>query len=207
MMTRPQNPVLLVALEGVDGVGKTSAIKALMRRRLPTVSLLQVPAPYLKLRPYVDSGDKHARFLYHLASLRQALISDNKARAAYFLCDRYLPSLFAYSHVFHRLDIDTFLRYMAPFWSVVPKESAAVVLTCSRQVLLSRLRHKRKLNAVEQAIIADASIARRLDRAFRLYYDQTRAVSHARWDFVDTSTLTPSEVADLIVTRAVIKTP
>lgn len=91
------NGVLVIAVEGLDGVGKSTSIRSLNERiggqviRTPDSSLREV-------RDIFDSASMHTRNAFYNASNHLASDAIRKSNSNIFIIDRYVPSTFAAAH-------------------------------------------------------------------------------------------------------------
>lgn len=110
-MDKNASPHYFIAIEGIDGVGKSTVAKALCRelnafyyKTPPAIfesfSISTVTGESLSLRKYVDTAaysSPHSRFLFYLYTLTEASREIRSLLSKHIIvCDRYLSSTLAY---------------------------------------------------------------------------------------------------------------
>jgi thymidylate kinase len=123
------------ALEGLDGVGKSTVIRGLEARGIKTV---KTPTPELTpLRPYFDKQDTPIRFAYFLLGVLHAGHKAQTNPGETVVCDRYLLTTVS-AHEAMGLSSKVFDAWM-PVIKSIPVPVVTFVLTATEDTRLARL--------------------------------------------------------------------
>ncbi len=194
---------IIIAIEGVDGSGKSCTIDMLKHLGENLICSESMPSSFSILKSFMDTkADKVTKFLFYLSAIRQmiSLTEKNENINRVIIFDRYIPSLFAYNHVFNGLTEKEFINYMKPFWDNVPKESLIFLLTCGQEQIKARLDKKPHKNSIESLLLQNISLVSSLEEALRRYYLLTSNLSDkTRFIEIDSSQSTPVEIANYII--------
>lgn len=186
-----------IVLEGVSGIGK-STLAALLARRMDGPSLHTLPTPHSKWSGQVNEGLRALpQFAFYLSGLLHA---SDRIRAALplgtVIADRYRSSVAACHGAVHGIDpldvaalLDAYGTYLA-----VPDHT--FYLHCTPERLRQRLASKADVKQ------DDTDLFDVPDRHKQLVDNFTAmAATDPTAVVIDTSDLTPEEVADRILTR------
>jgi thymidylate kinase len=124
------------ALEGLDGVGKTTTIEGL---RDKDFVVLKTPGKLLSvLRPIFEEQDTRARFMFYLTSVLQAGYQAKKYTAhEKVICDRYLLTTVA-AHEAMGMSVE-FMAACMPIVRQAPVPEMTFILTATEEARLNRL--------------------------------------------------------------------
>ncbi|GDX83818.1 hypothetical protein LBMAG42_56290 [Deltaproteobacteria bacterium] len=174
------SPHLFVVIEGVDGVGKSSVVRALSAR-LGATAYKSPGGPFALARPLVDEGlDGLTRYYFFRAAVQydSACISKLLEQAP-VVCDRYIES----TRVCHAIRDPRVWALDAG--AALLKPTRTFVLTAHPDVIARRLLSRPERGHDEQ----DLAFILRCDALFR-------TLGHP---VLDTSTTTADTIADRIV--------
>ena len=169
-----QYKCVVVALEGLDGVGKSTTAAVLLRQLLDQGFSAVThhyeadffPEAFLKERERPDPNVKY--FLQLAAATRMATHLTDYSSSVVAICDRYVDSAIAY---FAALPDE--MRRVPAVYVELPAPTHAVLLECTRETRLRRLYSrakapsKRKLYTLTDfgdRLFADLSVMRRWER-------------------------------------------
>ena len=132
---------MFIVIDGPDGTGKTTVVKALAQRlaRLPGVVVKETREPYTPwLREWLSDPTVQARELLvgfaHDRNLHlREVVEPALARGEVVLCDRYIYSTIAYQTLHNP---EALVRGLV---EGVRKPDLAVVLTCPLEIAMARI--------------------------------------------------------------------
>jgi dTMP kinase len=129
-----------IALEGVDGSGKTTVAEQLAQK----VSALYLRTPgegYKPARKYVDNGTPPAaKLFFYLSSVADASSQITKARAIQpVVCDRYLWSTLIPHSAYHNTDLKALEKVLKFATDTFEVPSNTVLLQVNEEEQLRRL--------------------------------------------------------------------
>jgi len=185
----------IIALEGVDGSGKTSTLN-MLKKNSKIVVRSSMPKIFYSIKDHMDRNqDTVGKFLFFLNAIKMSLGKNVGNNYVFF--DRYVPSLFAYNHVFNDLSIDQFKSFMSPFWDYIPKENMICLLYCSHEEMMIRISQKENKSFVENEILKNEDIINQLNNAYKLYYKKISF--NSKLIEVDTTNVSCDVTAKLII--------
>jgi len=178
----------LIALEGIDGTGKTTAAKALAS--LYNFKYLKIPDGKLcQLREHIDSQESFmTRFLYYMACNSDAQKTINSILTANDLAiDRYYHSTLAYHNILLGKDMGYYLEDLN-----LRKADNIFLLAADKETVKDRI-SRRPGNATDSKLEKDIDFLMRVqDEFFRIC-----PAAH----IIDTSVLDEQGVIEYIKTR------
>jgi len=173
----------LIALEGVDGAGKSSILNALSTHDQNIVIQSSMPELLHSTKEYYEChADLLSKFLFFMTSIRTALheVEHTVSNSVFF--DRYRGSLYAYHKVFNNLTIDSFHSFLEPFDKWIPCEDFMVLLECDTHINLERIKNKTKISKTEEIILNDSSVIDRIIDAYEEYHSSLSNVVLLRFN-------------------------
>ena len=174
----------LIAVCGVDGVGKTTVAKELAHR-LGYEYVKTPPGSYQALRGFYEQEGVSAfsRFCFYLGAVHESsdAIRATLQRGASVIADRYIMSLMAYHEVLLRDDLQDYVE-LADF----SPPTASILLTARIDVIRSRIEGRDK----------GFDSAREADIEYLASVQQRFGMRIPRAHTVDTSSLTIAGVVD-----------
>lgn len=178
------------ALEGLDGVGKSTIVNGLKEKGL---TILRTPPDAMKwLRPLFEHADLRFRFLYYLSGVfyagMQARNSDPKQRV---VSDRFLLTTIA-AHEAMGLNPNVINLFM-PLIKLTPIPKSTFLLVCEENERLRRM-YQRGANVVD---LKNIEIDQKLLGG---YLKWSESLGH-KMVKVDTTNITPNQVIQEIMGR------
>jgi len=181
------------ALEGLDGVGKSTVIKELQMGGI--VVFKTPPEEIASVRKVFDTQSTRVRFLYYLLGV---VVVGDKAQgvAAHekVFCDRYLLTTVA-AHEAMGLD-KPFLALMTPVIFKIPRPEQTILLTATEETRMERL-----LSRPGKANETDIANLRINSQLLVGYETWARRLGHSLVE-VDTTHICPEEVAGIVMNIA-----
>lgn len=180
----PKYPFM--AIEGVDGVGKTTCAQILAKR----VSGYYYKTPsriFEKMRKEIDTlGNLRLRFIFYLASVFHATYEIRKLLSEQpVICDRYVWSTIAY----HRaLGVD--LSYIKFERLPILLTDFSIYLWADERTYIQRLIHRGPSSSSDKELEINRALQQKIHREFLSLPVRP----------IDTSNLNPNEVCDVILT-------
>lgn len=188
-----QQPHLFVAIEGLDGTGKSTAADrlatTLSANGVPAVSLHTPLEPFASLRDYISATNNvDTQFHFFLAAVHDA--SQKIAallKETTVVCDRYLFSTVAY----HRARGATMLAGAETF-SVLQPDTTFYLTVDDEGVRRTRIDARQEHRPGDELLRTSGSLLERIDLEFRTFPSLI---------IVDTSRLTVDEVVKTMIAR------
>jgi dTMP kinase len=176
---------LFIAIEGIDGVGKTTCAKILAKR----VSAYYYRTPsglFERNRTKIDTlGDFHLRFIFYLASVFHATNRIRKLLTEQpVICDRYIYSTIAYHKA---LGVD--LSYIDLERLPILLPDFSIYLWADERAYIHRLTRRGSRPSSDKELEINRVLQQRIHREF---------LSLPLLP-IDTSNLNPNEVCDVIL--------
>jgi dTMP kinase len=148
---------LLITLDGIDGVGK-STIAHLLEERLNATTIKGVRDIYVDKLAF-QSRHLNVRCLYYLASFLDAVLDAKKDNET-IIFDKSFYSTIAYHRALgSEIDIERTLT------SVVAPD-LSIYLTCSRKVWVRRLEKREKIDWYEQQLLSQPLFAEKIEELY-----------------------------------------
>ncbi len=179
---------IFIAIEGIDGAGKTTVCH-LLGERLSATQYKTPSSPFADTRARIDERvNFHSRFYYYLASVFHAsaeiatLLKDSSV-----VCDRYILSTVC----FHKA-ADASLAYFDDSSLPLLQPDVTFFLNADYDTRIKRIasRENMPIHAVKQQMLHDAAYQEQVKAEFQKY-------PHLIW--IDTGSLAPEAVVDNIV--------
>jgi len=179
---------MFIAIEGLDGVGKTT-VSRLLAGYLNAVYFITPPEDIRHLRSLVEDGSPVARYMYYLVG--DIVVSERIKKVLRggrdVVCDRYILS----TQVYHR-------ALNPGGWAIdedvlgIVQPDVTILLTCSEEERLRRLRSRRKMDVPDAHIEGDGDLMKAVDR---LYHSFPGLME------IDSTHLTARETADAVLRK------
>jgi dTMP kinase len=175
---------LFIAIEGVDGVGKTTCAK-LLSKIIPAHYYKTPPNAFIPLRERAESLNAEARFLFYLCSVAWAsqdikeLIKNEPV-----ICDRYIFSTLAYHKA---LGVDVSTASLNKLSILMPDIS--ICLLAQSDKCSERLKKRGSTSSTDRRLEEDKRLQQKISNAFTLL----------PMVFVETTNLSLEEVCTLIL--------
>ena len=160
-LLRTKHPIL--AIEGADGVGKTSVAKVLAKQ-LNGVYIETPPAQYKGLRMFFEESERSylARLFFYIGSLWEAWEEiETLSQLQTVVIDRWLLSLELYHELLTGCALRSIIEIAAP-----PSADLNIILTASDEAIESRLNKKAK-NSFDDGLHNNHSFQKDVRAKFR----------------------------------------
>ncbi|PJE57627.1 MAG: hypothetical protein COU82_00910 [Candidatus Portnoybacteria bacterium CG10_big_fil_rev_8_21_14_0_10_38_18] len=182
---------LFIALEAIDGVGKSTVIN-LLKQNSKIVTLATPPKPFALIRKIFDYTGLKLRFIFYLSSVIYASYLIKKwVKEKPVICDRYLLSTLA-AHEARGLSENWFNSLGLIIKNVYPPDFV-ILLYCKENIRLQRLK-KRKLTK---------SDIENLNKGLcpKIYIGYQKWAKKLGYNLIkiDTTNLTPGQIRDKIM--------
>ncbi len=190
-MTQIDRDKRIIAVEGLDGVGKTTVSRLICEQTDSTYLPYKEINPLAGLRGLYDAGPVSTRFLYHLTSnmMNYFLIKRAyKEATGDLLVDRTVYSTLAY-HLASGMS-PTWQKFVMP--QITDQFDMLLYLTASEQERMRRLRKNRPIIGACDPLAVD--FGKRTDFVYR------RLAPEKTYVF-DTTNKTPEQVASGVIGR------
>jgi len=177
---------MFVAIEGLDGVGKTT-VSRLLASRLNAECFITPPEDIRHLRSLVEDGSPIARYMYYLVG--DIVVSERIKKVLRggrdVVCDRYILS----TQVYHRaLNPNSWAIDEGVLGIIQP--NVTVLLTCSEEERLRRLKSRRKIDVPDAHIEGNEDLMKAVDK---LYHSFLGLVE------IDSTRMTAGETVDAVL--------
>lgn len=181
---------MLVAIEGIDGVGKTTIATALadhLRTLGQPVRIMPMPPEELaEAANFMNhNASTKAHYLFYLAVVKHTSDQiEKQIEHGHVICARYLLSTLAYhwaANVNVRIELDDLV--------IVPPD-LTVLLRCSENERQSRIQHRELKKPGDALKLTEDSILARIETLYHKFDDSIIEI--------DTTGQTPSQVAESI---------
>ena len=184
------NGLVVIAVEGLDGVGKSTSIRSLNEKIGRQV--IRTPDSRLReVRDIFDSASMHTRNAFYNASNHLASDAIRSSDRNIFIVDRYVPSTFAAAHSHGLLTLDEIYekQYSGELWEglVVPDHIFHLRLNEAERV--NRITGRGESLNRDELILMD-------DTCFREKY--TTVLDLFATDVIQMDDLTPLEIGSIM---------
>ncbi|MEX1258135.1 MAG: hypothetical protein WEG36_11010 [Gemmatimonadota bacterium] len=181
-----EHPPLFIAIEGIDGVGKTTVGRALakhMRAHGRPAEAWGVPLqPFRRLKRYVATDcDLNTQFLFHLTGVADASRVINTTLSSHtVICARYIHSTLAY----HRA-LGATLQIDPGSLGIRWPDIVFYLTAADEHVRRARIARRGERDATDRLAFEKGSLPERIDAEYRRFTSLTT---------IETSRLTVREV-------------
>lgn len=149
---------MIITLDGMDGVGK-STVAALLKERLNATIVRGVRDVYVDKLAY-DTPNLDVRYLYYLASFLDSILLAKAKNNSILIYDKSFYSTIAYHKCLgSQIDIEKIIT------SIVAPD-LKVYLTCPKEVWVKRLRAREEINWYEEQIITQDSLSDKIEALY-----------------------------------------
>ncbi|MBU2638333.1 MAG: AAA family ATPase [Nanoarchaeota archaeon] len=175
---------IFIALEGIDGAGKTS-IGKMLEEKLGFAYYATPPQGYKPIRRFVsENAQPMARFLYYMAGnidtshAIKDMLKHNDA-----ICDRYVFSTLIPHSIRERLTVEDMLQLFVPYRDHILMPDTTIVLDVEPEEQIRRLTQRNQgKNSSSDRLILENTVLR---REFRERY--IAVANRFNWPVIDTS--------------------
>lgn len=192
---KPNKSYCLIAVEGVDGVGKSSALKMAATMSRSNFATFKTPPDRLSVsRDIYESSAPEARFLFYLSSIAEQSNSINDALLnGSVCCDRHILSTIAYHNIMcKRQDLEKWLHFAYDLGIALPHGN--IILLADKKTREGRLAKRQAENGNDFG--TDANIL--LTDKVQDEYLRLAGTCVLKSVLVDTSNLALPKVAGII---------
>jgi thymidylate kinase len=186
-----------ISIEGVDGVGKSSAIKMAAQRRRGEFTVLKSPPEKMShLRSfYDDCASPEARLFFYLSSVAEVSNDTrNCLLTSDVCCDRYLLSTIAYHNVLcNSWGLEGYFELAAALGLKLPDNS--ILLLADRKTRLKRLKKRFALSGCYVGTDLDFALTEKVQKE----YLRIAESGVCKMTLLDTSRLSLAEVSERIL--------
>jgi dTMP kinase len=158
----------LIAIEGLDGTGKTTVVNLLTRRLsesgVPAIALHLPLAPFDSLKTFVsETCSVHTELFFHLMSVSYASARAERETVHHtVICDRYIHSTLAY-HRARGAEFDLPRGSLGIRWP----DRVYYLTVADESVRHGRIERRGTRDLGEAAILETAGLADRIDAEYR----------------------------------------
>lgn len=183
-------------VEGVDGVGKSSAVRLAAARRADFVAMKTPPERMGSLRRFYDKNScAEARFFFYLSAVAE---QSNEIRAALseknVCCDRYLLSTIAYHSVMCRKHgLERYFALAEEMGLAIPDRN--IVLLADAKTRIGRLNKRVNENGEKTSTDLDIELTELVQSEYLRIAEAGFCVA----SFIDTSKLGVEEVVERVL--------
>ena len=187
-----------IAIEGIDGSGKTETAKVLADR-LKGGYFFTPPKEYQQIREYINNdAPPESRLLYYLSSVID--ISNRIKRNIHkkdSVCDRYIWSTIVYYSVIENKELDYVKRIVEPFIHCIVQPTKNVLLTVSEKEQIRRLNYRNKgfHTLTDKLSIYDDNFRK------KIYNTYQTVTKEGEWIKVDTTNKSINSIIDEIIKK------
>ena len=154
----------LIVVEGADGVGKTYLCNKLAKEK--GWFYLKCPPKSLSKNKCKNSFEELVRYLDGLM-INSITIRKKLSQGKTVICDRcYITFLVDLSLAGVKLDVSEFVK-------LLPKPDKIILLEEKYEVVIGRLKRKKKLSELEKKIILNKKVYVKVVGLFRTYCDKS----------------------------------
>lgn len=190
----PPGPFPVIALEGIDGSGK-STVMQLLCERLNALPLTVTPAGLKPVKPLVDEMAPLPQLLFHLSGLFH--VSDQarvESHVRPVVIHRYLASQYVKHEARTGTPIAAAMEATAELWQYLLPPTLTVYLYADHAKITSRLEGRSAPTRDDERVRVDRQYAEMITKRYL-------AISRCdpRGLFIDTAEMTPEQVALYII--------